>query len=279
MQSFTTADGARIHYRDEGHGRPLVLLHGLMAHSGFFRAQRSLADSFRLIAVDFRGHGASRQADGGLTVEQLASDVAAVAETLELEDAIGIGWSLGASVLWHVLAGPAGARFGGAVVIDMTARVLNEKGWELGLTSEACEARTVAIRDDFETFAVGAGQAIFAQPVDAQRRDAADWASFEFARNDAAAIGALWSSLVGQDFRPLLGRIAQPTLVVHGARSQLYGATTAEHLVRVLPNAQAIEFGSSGHAPQIEEPELFNATIRDFADRLSRSPAPQKLEI
>jgi pimeloyl-ACP methyl ester carboxylesterase len=279
LHSFTTADGARIHYREQGEGRPLVMLHGLMAHSGFFRGQDTLSDSFRLVAIDFRGHGASRNAGGTLTVEQLADDVAELAEALDLEGAVGIGWSLGASVLWHVLAGPTGSRFAGAVVIDMTARVLNESGWELGLTSEACEARRVAIRDDFEAFAFGAGQAIFAQPVDERCRSVADWASEEFARNDSEAIGALWASLVGQDFRTLLGRIAQPTLVVHGARSQLYGATTAEHLVRLLPDARAIEFGASGHAPQIEEPELFNRTIRDFADRLSRSPETQKLEI
>lgn len=271
MRHFTAPDGARIAYRDEGEGRPLVLLHGLMAHSGFFRAQQALARDFRLIAVDLRGHGASHAANGTLTVEQLASDVAALAEALDLEDAIGVGWSLGASILWHVLAGPAGRRFAGAVVIDMTARVMNGEGWELGLSPEACEARTAAIAGDFEAFALGAGQAIFAQPVADGRRDEADWASFEFARNDPATIGAVWSSLVEQDFRALLRRIEHPTLIVHGAHSHLYGATTAEHLARELPNAEAIEFAASGHAPQLEEPERFNAAIRAFADRLSHA--------
>ena len=277
MRYFTAADGTRIAYRDEGEGRPLVLLHGLMAHGGFFRGQADLADEFRLVAIDLRGHGASRAAAGALTVEQLAQDVAGIAEALELEGAIGIGWSLGASVLWHVLAGAAARRFAGAVVIDMTARVMNGDDWELGLPPEACDGRSAAIAEDFETFAVAAGQAIFAQPVAEGCREAADWASFEFARNDPQAIGALWASLVGQDFRALLPRIGQPTLVVHGARSQLYGATTAEHLAGVLPNAETIEFGMSGHAPQIEEPEKFNAAIRAFAARLSRSPVSQTL--
>jgi pimeloyl-ACP methyl ester carboxylesterase len=272
LRHFIASDGARIAYRDEGAGRPLVLLHGLMAHSGFFRAQRSLTGEFRLVSIDLRGHGASREAVRSLTVEQLASDVAGIVALLDLEGAIGIGWSLGASVLWHVLAGPEGRRFEGAVIIDMTARVMNAEGWQLGLSADACDARTSAIAGDFETFARGAGQGIFAQPVAEQHRDAADWASLEFAGNDAATIGALWSSLMAQDFRGILGRIEQPTLIVHGAHSQLYGATTAEHLVRALPSASAIEFAASGHAPQIEEPELFNSTIREFAHRLSRAP-------
>ena len=279
LQHFTTADGARIAYRDEGEGRPLVLLHGLMAHSGFFAAQSALTQNFRLIAIDLRGHGESRAANGSLTVEQLAGDVAAIAEELGLEDAIGIGWSLGASVLWRVLAGPAGRRFAGAVVIDMTARVLNDADWDLGLSREACDARTDAIAGDFETFAVGAGQAIFAQPISAERRGVADWASLEFARNDPAKIGAIWASLVDEDFRPLLGRIEHPTLIVHGAHSQLYDATTAEHLARVLPNAEAVEFAASGHAPQIEEPDRFNAVITAFANRLSSAGASQTREV
>ena len=65
MQFFTTSDGARIAYRDEGEGTPLVLLHGLMAHGGFFREQDELAGPFRLIRVDLRGHGASAAASAG----------------------------------------------------------------------------------------------------------------------------------------------------------------------------------------------------------------------
>ncbi len=275
LQHFTATDGARIAYRDDGRGRPLVLLHGLMAHGGFFDRQEALGDRFRLIRVDLRGHGASGR-DGALpTIEQLAGDVAQLAEALDLEDAIGIGWSLGATVLWRVLAGPAGRRFAGAVVIDMTARVRNDDGWGLGLSAEACEARTGAMREDFESFAAGAGQAIFAQPVDAARKPLADWASFEFARNDPEIIAALWASLEREDLRALLAQIEQPTLIVHGAQSQLYGADTADHLVAALPNASAVSFGRSGHAPHLEEPELFNRTIQDFAASLPRVRQPQ----
>ncbi|MEA3017936.1 MAG: hypothetical protein QOI38_2658 [Sphingomonadales bacterium] len=273
MKHFTAADGARIAYRDKGAGRPLVLLHGLMAHSGFFAPQAALERDFRLVSIDLRGHGESRAAGGALTVGQLAEDVAAIAAALGLEDAIGIGWSLGASVLWEVLAGPGGGRFAGAVVVDMTARVMNGGDWQLGLSPEACDARTAAIAEDFEAFAVAAGQAIFAQPLAEALRERADWASFEFARNDPEAVGKLWGSLVGQDMRALLKRIRQPTLIIHGAHSQLYGATTAEHLARVLPDAEAIEFAASGHAPHIEEPERFNDTIRAFAESLGRAPA------
>ena len=146
MNHFTASDGTRIAYRDEGTGTPLVLLHGLMAHGGFFRAQADLAADFRVIAIDLRGHGASARAGERPTVEQLAGDVSELAEALDLSGAIGVGWSMGATVLWHVLSGPAASRFAGSVVVDMTARVRNDAEWDLGLSPEACEARSNAIR-------------------------------------------------------------------------------------------------------------------------------------
>lgn len=275
MHQFTASDGASIAYRDTGSGTPIVLLHGLMAHAGFFEGQAPLATDFRIVAVDLRGHGASAAADCEPGVERMAADVAELVEALDLKGAIGVGWSLGATILWHVLAGPAGRRFAGAVVVDMTARVENDADWQLGLSPEICEARGIAIRDDFGSFALAAGQAIFAQPVAPGHRKLADWASLEFARNDADAIGAVWASLVRQDMRALLDRIQHPTLIVHGGRSGLYGDDTADHLVAALPRARAVRFENSGHAPHLEEPELFNATLKDFADSLSLARTPR----
>jgi pimeloyl-ACP methyl ester carboxylesterase len=267
LPHFIASDGARIAYDDAGSGRPIVLLHGLMAHRGFFTRQLALADSFRVIAIDLRGHGESRQAGEAPSVEQLAHDVSALAHYLDLQDAIGIGWSLGASVLWHVLAGPASERFAGSVIVDMTPRVLNDDDWQLGLSREMCEARRRAIEEDFTAFATNAGQAIFAAPSDAR---IAAWAGREFARNDSAAISALWASLVEQDFRDILSRIRQPTLIVHGAHSHLYGSDTADHLGAVLLDSNILQFDRSGHSPHLEQPELFNQAIKDFAASLPR---------
>src|SRR3546814_15900921 len=104
----------------------------------------------------------SRAVGDAPTIEQLAADVSGLAQSLDLQDAIGVGWSLGASVLWHVLTGPAAHRFAGSVVVDMTPRVMNDAPWRLGLSKEACEARRPAIETDFPTFATAAGEAISA---------------------------------------------------------------------------------------------------------------------
>ena len=275
MRQFTASDGARIAYRDEGEGRPLVLLHGLLAHGGFFRNQSPLAANHRLIAIDLRGHGQSPADGKPPSVERIAADVGELVAGLDLKEAIGVGWSLGATVLWHVLGGPEADRFAGAVIVDMTARVLNDDLWDLGLTPEACAARTAAIRDDFVAFAENAGQAIFAQPVRPELQALADWSSAEFALNDPASMAAVWASLLDQDMRGSLGGIRQPTLIVHGGQSQLYTAATAAHLAETLPQARISRFANSGHAPHLEEPEAFNALVSDFVGRLSRADLSQ----
>jgi len=271
---FRASDGASIAFDDEGEGRPLVLLHGLMAHRGFFERQQPLASAFRLIAIDLRGHGQSRSSEG-LNVARLAEDVAELARHLDLEDAIVVGWSLGASVLFHLLTGPESGRFAGGVVVDMTARVLNDDGWTLGLSEEHCAARSQAIRDDFQSFAAAAGSAIVAQPPAGEGRRVADFAVAEFQRNDPAAIGALWQSLVEEDFRPLLARIRQPVLIAHGVHSHIYGPETAAHLVGAITDARAVAFDRSGHSPHLEQVNLFNDTIQEFAASLPRVREPQ----
>ena len=88
-------------------------------------------------------------------------------------------------------------------------------------------------------------------------------------------LGHRWSA---RTCAPCSQQIQQPTLIVHGAQSQLYGDDTADHLVAALPHARAVRFERSGHAPHLEEPELFNATLKDFADRLSRVRTTQATE-
>jgi pimeloyl-ACP methyl ester carboxylesterase len=268
LVEFTASDGVQIHYGESGSGRPLLLLHGLMAHSGFWGPQQPLSASFRLIAPDLRGHGQSRADPQTVKVERLVRDIEELADTLDLRDGFVVGWSLGASIGWPLLAGPAGRRFAGSVVVDMTPKVLNEGDWSLGLSLELVEARAAAFRDDFPAFAQAAGSAVLAQPVADGKAELAAWAGSEFARNDNRAMSALWASLAEQDHRPLLPRIGQPTLIIRGANSYLYGPDTARYLQAALPSARVVEFSGSGHAPNLEEPELFNNQIIDFAARL-----------
>lgn len=270
MADFTASDGVRIHYEAVGFGQPLLLLHGLMAHGGFWAAQAPLADSFQLITPDLRGHGRSFADLRTLTVERLARDMEELAEALDVRETVVVGWSLGAAIAWPLLTGAASWRFAGSVVVDMTPKILNDAEWALGLSPELVEARSAAMRDDFAAFALAAGAAMLSPPIVDGKAALARWAGGQFARNDHRAMAALWHSLGVADFRPLLPRIEQPTLIMRGANSYLYGPETARYLADVTPNSDRFDFDRSGHAPNLEEAELFNTRIRDFAATLPR---------
>ena len=99
MAFITTDDGAEIFYKDWGprEAQPIMFHHGWPLSSDDWDAQMLffLANGYRVIASDRRGHGRSSQISSGHDMDHYASDASAVAEHLDLHDAIHIGHSTG----------------------------------------------------------------------------------------------------------------------------------------------------------------------------------------
>jgi non-heme chloroperoxidase len=100
MEYFVTAkDGTQIFYKDWGpkDAQPIVFHHGWPLSSDDWDAQMLffLAQGYRVVASDRRGHGRSAQVSGGHDMDHYASDASAVAEHLDLKNAIHIGHSTG----------------------------------------------------------------------------------------------------------------------------------------------------------------------------------------
>ena len=88
-------------------------------------------------------------------------------------------------------------------------------------------------------------------------------------KNNGQDMATIWSEMVEQDFREVVRNIHIPALIVGGAQSQLYGLAACEWLESAMPNARSSVFEHSGHAPHLEEPELFNKTLSRFVDEVS----------
>ncbi len=83
---FVDADGLRVHVTEAGHGEPLLLQHGWPQHWWAFRALIPvLAERYRVICPDLRGHGWTDSPAGGYEKEQLATDLLGVLDALGLE--------------------------------------------------------------------------------------------------------------------------------------------------------------------------------------------------
>lgn len=273
MPYLVTSDQAKIAYDDRGRGRPLLLVHGWATHAGFFRPQvEALSDRFRVISVDLRGHGRSTAAGGDLSIDLLARDIIELVEHLDLNGLLVVGWSMGAMVLWRALLDGLAPRVAGMVSIDMAPRVINGDGWDLGLrgSSAAKSARQTPAAMVANWSAVGprvAGR-IFAEGREAEQAPLRQWAEAEVAASDPVAMAQLWFSLTAQDFRTRLPLLSLPVLVTHGSLSRLYSADTARALAALLPHAAILGFDRSGHAPHLEEPDLFNSSLTRFAATL-----------
>jgi pimeloyl-ACP methyl ester carboxylesterase len=260
LGSFVADDGVVIAYRDAGDGRPLLMLHGLNADSRLFDAQaEALSATCRVIRPDFRGHG---QSDGGTAPDmaRLARDIAALVGELDLHDIVGIGWSLGAMVLWRLLLGAEAGRFAGAIVVDMTARVPNAPGWTLGLIDE-----TLRAAPEHESADARGRRIAHAVLAEGRADDGlADRIAPLLVQRDTDAVAAIGASLFDEDFRDALPRIAVPTIVAHGAASRYYSHETATWVAGRLPDARVVRFAHSGHAPHVEEPDAFNDMVAGF---------------
>jgi pimeloyl-ACP methyl ester carboxylesterase len=112
MTGTFDSDGARLHFADTGAGLPVVFLHPTPLDRDYWRPLLEDLAGVRAIALDFRGHGSSELGTslpaGGfykdpdvpvLTMHRLASDVLALLDHLEIEEAVFVGCSIGGYVL------------------------------------------------------------------------------------------------------------------------------------------------------------------------------------
>jgi pimeloyl-ACP methyl ester carboxylesterase len=113
-QGYVENEGARIWYATYGSGLPVIMLHGGLGHSGNwgYQVPALIESGYRVVLIDSRGHGRSTRDGRPFAYELMASDVAAVMDTLHLEKAGLVGWSDGACTALILLrSSPHGRAF------------------------------------------------------------------------------------------------------------------------------------------------------------------------
>ena len=251
----------------------VVLLHALGCTGllTWFPAIEKLSRRYRVVTLDQRWHGQGIQSDT-FSLYDCADDVAALAEVLEIREAIMIGYSMGGVVAQRVWRQHP-ALVSGLVLCSTTDKFqLNvaERFFFTGMGATMLGLREVSRSRTATRAAVAAAGAVDLAPDHIQ-----DWAINEFRSTSPWAVGQALAALGRHHSRPWLGRIDVPTAVVVTTRDKVIPAERQVGLARAIRGATMHDV-DSGHAACVLESEKFvpalleavatvNARRRDFA--------------
>jgi 3-oxoadipate enol-lactonase len=236
----------KLHFETHGEGTPiLVFTHGLAASNSTWRAQvEGLAEQFRIVSVDLRGHGESDSPPGPYSLPDLAEDLRQVADDIGAERIVPVGHSAGGAIaLQFALDFPNRA----------AALVL------VGTASE-CNDRSADFYHRLASMAEEQGM----EPV-LKRLGLAKEAATLAPANPAgfASAARAMATLRESPLTPRLAEVACPTLILVGEKDFL-GAGGSVIMSRKIPNAQLEIIPERGHGLFLEDPEGFNRRVRDF---------------
>ncbi|MEO1199104.1 MAG: alpha/beta hydrolase [Pseudomonadota bacterium] len=274
VHEVTGGGGVKLHVREFGQpdGPEIVLIHGWSQHHmcWFKQTDSSLAETFRIIALDLRSHGMSdaprgkeHYTDGDLW----ADDVHAVLTHLNLKAPVLSGWSYGGLVMADYVRKYGDSALGGLNFVG--AAIVIGKPW-------------------FGTH-IGAGFLDHAPPACSEDQPTAMRAIRAFVHtcvekslpDDEIELAVAWNMLVRPDVRlglisreqdclPILKTVGKPVLVTHGRADRVLLPRMSEDALAAMPHAEASWYDGVGHTPFLENAERFNRELAAFAETVSR---------
>lgn len=270
---FKANDGVVIRYVETGAGKPIVLVHG-WSHSGklFAEQLKGLADRYRVLAIDLRGHGTSGKAKHGMRLSRLAKDLHEFFVALDLRDVTVLGHGMGAAILWCYWDTFGSDRIAKMIFVDMspfaTANpIMNDEekklaGTTFDLKNLYSEVNAVAgINGGAVAEALTKAMVSRQTPRETIRNIVTQ--DLKTPRDLAAALLYNWAT---HDWRDTIPRIDVPVLAI-GAKGSPVPYESQVWISRQIPGAQSVIFDADeggSHFMFLENPEKFNAAVAQF---------------
>lgn len=251
-------------------GQAIFLIHGFAQSclSWKYQFDSALADEFRIVAMDMRGHGMSDKPmspenynDGQL----YAGDIAAVIDQLDLKNPILSGWSYGGTIICDYLEHYGDGALGAVNFVGAAATLGTEEASHLIgpgtmtlIDDLLCEdlARNIAATRQFIINCC-------AEPPCAEDLEEA------LAYNMMVPPKVrLWMFLREMHYGDVLKEVSVPTLVTQGTADNIVLKPMADIFLDAVPGAQASFYDGIGHSPHLEDPERFNRELAALARRV-----------
>lgn len=249
--------GGRVDVQITGTGRPLVLLHSLLAdRQSFARIVPALAENFSVIVPDLPGFGGSSAVTGGLDAiaDQLAT---ALRQLLGERQPIILGNGFGAFVaLTLVLRHP---NLAARLVVADGGAMFSEPG-RAAFRAMAGAAATKGLAAVTDT----AMRRLFAPEFQEANPDLMAERRAAFLLTDPAVFATACDALATLDLRDAVTQIKLPVLVLVGAQDEATPPPMSHELSALVPGAQLLILPGCAHVPQLQDPDAFLAALNPF---------------
>jgi non-heme chloroperoxidase len=269
--------GLRLHVREWGQadGPSILFIHGWSQNHLCWAKQyeSALADEFRLVAYDLRGHGMSEAplapehySDG----ELWADDVAAIIDQLQLDRPVLVGWSYGAFVICDYVRAHGQDRIAAVDFVEGAVK-MGEAAFGTVIGPGFLDHFADATADDLPTNirAMRAFlEACAAKPLPADDFETALCWNIVVPARIRANLGAR-----ELDYDDVLRTLEVPLLVTQGRADTVVLPAMAEHVLATCPTAQVSWYEGMGHLPHLQQPERFNRELAELTRR-ARSRLP-----
>jgi pimeloyl-ACP methyl ester carboxylesterase len=253
--------GIEMAYEDTGgHGAALVLLHGFPFDRSMWRGQaESLGGEFRVVAPDLRGLGETPLGVGGVSVEGMAEDVAALLDELNLGRVVLGGLSMGGYVAFEFLRKFPG-RVRALVLADTRPQADTEEGRRAreANAQRALKEGMVPIVESMLPKVLSAGTRERGGEVFERVR------AMMLGTSPEGAAAALRAMAARRDQTDLLSSINVPTLIVVGSEDAITPPADAEAMSAKIEGSRLVVVEGAGHLSNVEQPEEFSRTLVEF---------------
>lgn len=239
IRDYASVNGLRMYYEIHGMGTPLVLLHGSFGTATVYPA---LAANRRIIAVELQGHGHTADIDRPLTPEQLADDVAALLDHLQISQTDIFGYSMGGIV-----------GLGVAIRHPTLVRKLAVYGSNSGSMETTYDPAAIA---QFKSMSSDFAPPVLKGPYDKVAPDPSQWPALV---QKIQTMGLEWKGFTPEEVQTIQAEV----LIAAGDRD-VVRAEHAVEMLRMIPNSQLAVFPGADHFLIWQNPDKMFPTIVAF---------------
>lgn len=251
----------KLHYVVQGTGSAVLFLHELGGSTYTWAdvLPSCAAAGFRAVALDMRGAGRSEVPASPYSLADLASDVLALMDALDVPDAFLVGLAVGGLVALEA-AITALDRVAGLVLLDTPLLVPKATG------AYSRQRAEVVLREGMSSVADRSISRSFPPPVAARCPTAVSAYRTRFLENDPRGYAFASLAVSDADFRTSAPGVDVPALVLVGEHDELFPPEKVLELARALPQATYHCIRGAGHFPPLQTPAEVSDRILRFLE-------------